>query len=49
MAAAKIRQDYYSRDVDFDDLAERDEAWAAIGARAKAAKIIDFQDPAIVL
>lgn len=49
MTSANIRQDYYSCDVDFDELAKRDEAWAAISARAKAAKKIDFQDPAIVL
>lgn len=45
----KIRQDYYHRDVDFDDLAARDQAWAAISAKAKAAKKIDFQDSEVVL
>lgn len=44
-----IKQDYYNRDVDFDDLAKRDEAWAAISAKAKAANKIDFQDPTVVL
>lgn len=47
MATAK--EGYYNRDVDFDDLAERDQAWATISAKAKAAKKIDFQDPNTVL
>lgn len=46
---ARVRQDYYSRDVDFEELAKRDQAWAVISAKAKAAKKIDFQDPDVVL
>lgn len=46
---ATIRRDYYRQDVDFDDLAKRDGAWAVVSAKAKAAKKIDFQDPTIVL
>ena len=44
-----IRQTYYSRDVDFDELAKRHSEWAIISAKAKAAKKIDFQDPSVVL
>ena len=44
-----MRQDYYSRDVDFDVLAHHDPAWARIVARAKQEKTLNFHDPAIVL
>jgi len=40
---------YYLRDVNFGELAKHDPAWAKISANGKAAKSIDFKDPAIVL
>ncbi|KAK3708033.1 hypothetical protein LTR37_011726 [Vermiconidia calcicola] len=40
---------YYAQDIDFDDLANRDDDWAAITKTGKETKWIDFQDPQILL
>ena len=39
---------YYDHDVDFDELARRDPAFAAISTEAKKNGFIDFQNPQIV-
>ncbi|KAK4506114.1 hypothetical protein PRZ48_004079 [Zasmidium cellare] len=39
---------YYSRDVDFDDLAKHDPEFAAISQKGKRDGFINFQDPEIV-
>ncbi|KAF2161122.1 hypothetical protein M409DRAFT_28452 [Zasmidium cellare ATCC 36951] len=39
---------YYSRDVDFDDLAKRDPDFASISQQGKRDGFINFQDPQIV-
>ena len=40
---------YYDKDVDFDELAEKDPDWAAVCKSAKQTKWIGFQDPKVVL
>ncbi|GIZ37250.1 hypothetical protein CKM354_000070400 [Cercospora kikuchii] len=44
----KICKDYYSRDVDFNELAKHDDDFAAISKAAKRDGWIDFHDPKVV-